>query len=266
MTTASSQGPALRGKGLGRGMTGLIGGFVVRRARLVLVVVMLAVVGFGVLGFGAFGKLKTGGFQDPGAESTTAQTLTDQRFGGSAGVVLLVHAEAGTVEDAPARAAGAARQPRRGHRGPDPQRTHRHHRRSADGGELLRLRHRDSQLPAAIRHRRGVRGDHRRDARTRRTGAGLPADTRSCRVVRTRTAAPADRPASAWPKPAADPSRPPPALATKHGLDQRHAPGAGTAYAPASDVMMMSLNEPQRQALGSIEDGLAGSDPRLASS
>ena len=28
---------------------------------------------------------------------------------------------------------------------------------------------------------------------------------------------------------------------------------------------MMSLNEPQRQALGSIADGLAGSDPRLAS-
>ncbi|HEV2253318.1 MAG TPA: MMPL family transporter, partial [Streptosporangiaceae bacterium] len=40
--------------------------------------------------------------------STTAQTLTDQRFGGSAGVVLLVHAQAGTVDDAPARAAGAA--------------------------------------------------------------------------------------------------------------------------------------------------------------
>jgi hypothetical protein len=31
------------------------------------------------------------------------------------------------------------------------------------------------------------------------------------------------------------------------------------------DVMMMSLTEPQRQALGSIEHGLAGSDPRLAS-
>ncbi len=28
---------------------------------------------------------------------------------------------------------------------------------------------------------------------------------------------------------------------------------------------MMSLNQPQRQALGWIEDGLAGSDPRLAS-
>ena len=107
MTTASSRGPALRGKGLGRGMTGSIGSFVVRRARLVLVAAMLAVVGFGVLGFGAFSKLTTGGFQDPGAGSTTAQTLTDQRFGGSVGVILLVHAEAGTVDDASARAAGA---------------------------------------------------------------------------------------------------------------------------------------------------------------
>src|SRR5215470_430747 len=89
-------------------MNGSMGSFVVRRARLVLVVAILAVVGFGVLGLGAFGKLKTGGFQDPGAESTTAQALTDHRFGGSAGVVLLVHAEAGTVDDAPARVAGGA--------------------------------------------------------------------------------------------------------------------------------------------------------------
>jgi len=84
-----------------------MGRFVVRRARLVLVAAMLAVIGFGVLGIGAFSKLQTGGFLDPGAESTTAQTLTDQRFGGSAGVVLLVHAEDGTVDGAPARAAGA---------------------------------------------------------------------------------------------------------------------------------------------------------------
>src|SRR6516165_4432511 len=107
MTTASSRDPALRDKGQRRGMTGPVGSFVVRRARLVLVAAMLAVVGFGVLGFGAFGKLQTGGFQDPGAGSTTAQTLTDQRFGGSDGVVLLVHAEAGTVDNAPARVAGA---------------------------------------------------------------------------------------------------------------------------------------------------------------
>jgi RND superfamily putative drug exporter len=84
-----------------------MGRFVVRRARLVLVAAMLAVIGFGVLGIGAFGKLQTGGFLDPGAGSTTAQTLTDQRFGGSAGVVLLVHAEDGTVDGAPARVAGA---------------------------------------------------------------------------------------------------------------------------------------------------------------
>src|SRR5262249_39521635 len=105
MTTTSSRGPALRGTGLGRGMTGPIGGFVVRRARLVLVAAMLAVVGFGVLGFGAFGKLQTGGFLDPGAASTTAQTLTDQRFGGSVGGGLLVHAEGGAVGRAPRPAA-----------------------------------------------------------------------------------------------------------------------------------------------------------------
>src|SRR5215469_5944211 len=107
MTTASGRDPAPRGARQGRSMTGSVGSFVVRRARLVLVAAMLAVVGFGVLGLGAFGKLKTGGSQDPGAQSTTAQTLTDQRFGGSVGVVLLVHAEAGTVDGAPARAAGA---------------------------------------------------------------------------------------------------------------------------------------------------------------
>src|SRR5215467_15285388 len=80
MTTASSRDLAPRGNGQGRSMTGPVGGFVVRRARLVLVAALLAVVGFGVLGVGAFGKLQTGGFEDPGAGSTTAQTLTDQRF------------------------------------------------------------------------------------------------------------------------------------------------------------------------------------------
>ena len=84
-----------------------MGTFVVRRARLVLVAALLAVIAFGILGVGSFSKLKTGGFQDPSADSTTAQTLTDQHFGGSVGVVLLVHTEAGTVDGAPARAAGA---------------------------------------------------------------------------------------------------------------------------------------------------------------
>src|SRR5499427_8008571 len=107
MATTGSRPPALRDKGPGDRRTGSVGRFVVRRARLVLVAAMLAVVGFGAVGFGAFGKLQTGGFADPGAQSRIAQTLTDQRFGGSVGVVLLVHAATGTVDGAPARAAGA---------------------------------------------------------------------------------------------------------------------------------------------------------------
>jgi putative drug exporter of the RND superfamily len=108
MTTTSSPRPALQGQGLTPRIPGSIGSFLVRRARLVLAVSMLAVVAFGVLGLGAFGKLKTGGFQDPRAESTTAQKLTDQHFGGAADVVLLVHAKEGTVDSALARAAGVA--------------------------------------------------------------------------------------------------------------------------------------------------------------
>ena len=90
----------------GRGVLASLGRFVVHRARLVLVAAVLALIGFAVLGVGAFGKLKTGGFQDPGADSTKAQALTDQQFGGAWDVVLLVHARTGTVDDAPARAAG----------------------------------------------------------------------------------------------------------------------------------------------------------------
>src|SRR5262249_10869798 len=108
MSTAGSRRRTARGEDPERGMAGSIGRFLVRRARLVLVVTVLAVIVFGVLGVGAFGKLKSGGFQGPGADSTAAQTLTDQRFGGAAGVVLLVHASTGTVDGAPARAAGAA--------------------------------------------------------------------------------------------------------------------------------------------------------------
>jgi putative drug exporter of the RND superfamily len=83
-----------------------IGSFVVRRARLILVSALLIVVAFAVLGLGAFGKLKSGGFQDPHAESTAAQRLVDDRFGGGTGVVLLVHAKHGTVDGPAVAAAG----------------------------------------------------------------------------------------------------------------------------------------------------------------
>ena len=108
MTPTSRPRPALHDQGPGRRILGSTGSFLVRRARLVLAVSVLAVIAFGVLGLGAFGKLTTGGFQDPGAQSTTAQQLTDQHFGGAADVVLLVHAKDGTVDSAPARAAGVA--------------------------------------------------------------------------------------------------------------------------------------------------------------
>jgi RND superfamily putative drug exporter len=86
-----------------------IGSFVVRRARAVLVVSGFVFLAAAVVGFGAFSKLKTAGaFQDPNAQSTTAQRLLDEHFGGADSLVLLVHARSGTVDDAPAVAAGAA--------------------------------------------------------------------------------------------------------------------------------------------------------------
>ncbi|MFL6116541.1 MAG: MMPL family transporter, partial [Catenulispora sp.] len=107
MTMTSSQDPDLRGERPRRGVTGTIAAFVVRRARLVLAMALLALVAFAGLGAGAFGELETGGFQDPRADSSMAKTLADQRFGGSDSVVLLVHAETGIVDDPPAREAGA---------------------------------------------------------------------------------------------------------------------------------------------------------------
>ena len=71
------------------------GEFVARRARLLLVVSVLLMVGAGILAAGAFGKLQSGGFDDPGAQSTQAQQLIDERFGGESNLVLLVTADDG---------------------------------------------------------------------------------------------------------------------------------------------------------------------------
>ena len=72
-------------------MFGRIGRFAATHARSVLLVTLLVMVGAGALGFTAFGKLKTdGGFVDPDAESSKAQELVDQRFGGDSDVVFLV--------------------------------------------------------------------------------------------------------------------------------------------------------------------------------
>ena len=83
-----------------------IGAFLVRRARLVLVVSGVVLIGAIVLAGGAFTKLQGGGFTPSGAESVTARKLVDQKFGGNPNLVLVVEAKAGTV-DAPDVAAAA---------------------------------------------------------------------------------------------------------------------------------------------------------------
>jgi putative drug exporter of the RND superfamily len=90
-------------------MLAKIGALVVRRARTVLTLSLVVLLGAGILGVGAFSKLQTeGAFQDPSADSTAAQHLLDQRYGGADNVVLLVHARHGTVDSPAVSAVGAS--------------------------------------------------------------------------------------------------------------------------------------------------------------
>ena len=78
-----------------------LGGFVVRRARLVLVAAALVLAAAAVVGVGAFGKLQGGGFEDPGSESSRADDVLVQKFGGQSDLVLLADA-GGPVDQAAA--------------------------------------------------------------------------------------------------------------------------------------------------------------------
>jgi putative drug exporter of the RND superfamily len=89
-------------------MFGRYGAFIARHARLVLVLSGVALVAMAVVGSGAFGKLRGGGSDDPASPSSVAQRVIDARFGGSANLVLLVHAKGGSVDAAAARQAGSA--------------------------------------------------------------------------------------------------------------------------------------------------------------
>ncbi len=77
-----------------------IGTLVVRRTRAVLAACLIVFVVGTALGFGAFAQLKTGGFSDPRSASARATRQLDDRFDGAAGLVLLVHAKTGSVDDA----------------------------------------------------------------------------------------------------------------------------------------------------------------------
>ncbi|MFE4997854.1 MMPL family transporter [Streptomyces mirabilis] len=80
----------------------------IRRARLVLIVAVVATALMGALGSGAFTKLLGGGFDDPASQSTRARDLIDEKFGGETNLVLLVRAGDGRVDTPSAEQNGKA--------------------------------------------------------------------------------------------------------------------------------------------------------------
>ncbi|MFE4703140.1 MMPL family transporter [Streptomyces sp. NPDC056738] len=80
----------------------------IRRARLVLIVAVVATALMGALGSGAFTKLLGGGFDDPASQSTRARNLIDKKFGGETNLVLLVRAGGGRVDTPSAEQNGKA--------------------------------------------------------------------------------------------------------------------------------------------------------------
>jgi RND superfamily putative drug exporter len=93
---------------VGAGPLTRLGRLAHRRARLLLAVTALLLVAATALGVGAFGQLRSGGFDDPASPSSRAAKLLDTHFGGQSDLVLLAHPRTGTVDSAPARAAGRA--------------------------------------------------------------------------------------------------------------------------------------------------------------
>ncbi|HEX2047795.1 MAG TPA: MMPL family transporter [Acidimicrobiales bacterium] len=90
-------------------MLAALGRFVVRRRVAVLVAALLAMVVAGAAGGGVARHLTGGGFEDPGAESTQAREALEDAFGArNPNLVLLVTANAGSVDSAAAAAAGTA--------------------------------------------------------------------------------------------------------------------------------------------------------------
>ena len=80
----------------------------VRSARLVLVLSVLATVIAGVLGFTVLSNLGTQGYDNPASDSAQATKLVDQDFGGSPDLVFLIHARGGDVDRPDAVSSGEA--------------------------------------------------------------------------------------------------------------------------------------------------------------
>lgn len=67
-----------------------LGGILYRARWAALFGGLALVVAAAIYGTGVFGSLKNGGFQDPNSESSQAQTLLDQRFGGATSDVVIL--------------------------------------------------------------------------------------------------------------------------------------------------------------------------------
>ena len=85
-----------------------LGSRIVRRARVVLAVALVALIGAAVVGVGVFGHVLSGGFADPRSASSQATELLAEHFGGQPDLVLLVHARSGTVDTPTVAASGEA--------------------------------------------------------------------------------------------------------------------------------------------------------------
>ncbi len=82
-----------------------LGTFVVRRARWLLVLSVIALVAGGAFGVTAFAKMQAGGQEDPAAESSRAAAQLVSEFGSDTDYIFLVSAEQGVV-DGPAAEVG----------------------------------------------------------------------------------------------------------------------------------------------------------------
>lgn len=80
----------------------------IRRARLVLVVAVVAVALMGAVGAGAFSVLKGGGYDDPASQSSRAAKVIEEKFGGETNLILLVRAAEGRVDSPVADRSGQA--------------------------------------------------------------------------------------------------------------------------------------------------------------
>ncbi|EST28521.1 MMPL family transporter [Streptomyces niveus] len=80
----------------------------IRRARLVLVVAVVAVALMGAVGVGAFSVLKGGGYDDPASQSSRAGKVIEEKFGGETNLILLVRTAEGRVDSPAADRSGQA--------------------------------------------------------------------------------------------------------------------------------------------------------------